>query len=102
MTVQAGEFQVAAVVAAARAGDRSAWSELVSRFQDAAVGLAVAHGHWSDADDVAQEAFMLAMRNLGSLSDPQAFPAWFATLVRTASSRRRRENRPTLGLVGRR
>lgn len=98
MTARDEPFQVAAVAAAAQAGEASAWSELISRFQDVAVGLAVGHGHWDDADDVAQEAFTLAIRNLESLADPQAFPAWFAALVRTASSRRRRSNRPTVPL----
>lgn len=85
----------AVVVAAAQAGDTAAWGELVSRFQDAAVALAVGQGHWADAEDVAHEAFILAMRNVGGLSDPRAFPGWLATLVRTASSRRRRSVRVT-------
>lgn len=87
------------MVAAAQAGDASAWEELVTRFQDAAVALAVGHGHWNDADDVAQEAFMLAMQNVRTLADPRAFPGWFATLVRTASSRRHRSDRHTVALT---
>lgn len=96
MTTSLTSPDAAALVAAAQAGDADAWGELVARFQDAAVALAVGHGHWSDADDVAQEAFMLAMQHIASLTDPRAFPGWFAALVRTASSRRRRSARPTV------
>ena len=47
-----------AVVEAAQRGDHAAWSELVARFQDFAVGMAVAcSGDWDAAPDAAQEAF---------------------------------------------
>lgn len=99
MTASHADADAATVVAAAQVGDASAWEELVTRFQDAAVALAVGHGHWSDADDVAQEAFILAMQNVCNLVDPHAFPGWFATLVRTASSRRHRSTRHTVPLA---
>ena len=99
MTAPRADADSAALVVAAQAGDASAWEELVTRFQDAAVALAMGHGHWNDAEDVAQEAFMLAMQNVGNLADPRAFPGWFATLVRTASSRRHRSTRLTVALT---
>src|SRR5688500_14935203 len=99
MTASNADADAATLVVAAQAGDALAWQELVARFQDAAVALAVGHGHWNDADDVAQEAFMLAMQNVGGLTDPRAFPGWFATLVRTASSRRHRSTRHTVALT---
>jgi RNA polymerase sigma factor (sigma-70 family) len=85
--------ELAVIVGRAAGGDLDAWSLLVGRFEDAAVAMAVAAGCWDDAADVAQEAFALAFRHLGSLRDPQAFPAWFATLVRTAAGRRHRRAR---------
>jgi len=84
---------LADVVRRAAGGDVAAWGTLVTRFQDAAVGMAVARGGWDGAEDVAQEAFTLAFRHLGGLDEPQAFPAWFATLVRTAAGRRLRRAR---------
>ena len=78
-----------AVVEAAQRGEHAAWSELVARFQDFAVGMAVAcSGDWDAAPDAAQEAFGLAFRKLDDLEDPDVFAGWFATLVRTACSRR--------------
>ena len=80
-----------AVVEAAQRGDHTAWSELVVRFQDFAFGMAVAcSGDWDGAPDAAQEAFGTAFRKLADLEEPEAFPGWFATLVRTACSRRTR------------
>jgi RNA polymerase sigma factor (sigma-70 family) len=87
------DVTLAELVALARGGEAEAWGELARRFQDVAVGLAVARGCWDAAEDVAQEAFALAFRHLGALEDPQAFPAWFATLVRTAANRRIRRAR---------
>jgi RNA polymerase sigma factor (sigma-70 family) len=87
-----------AVIEAAQHGDHAAWCELVARFQDFAVGMAVAcSGDWDAAPDAAQEAFGLAFRRLADLEDPDAFPGWFATLVRTACSRRARRKRLTVG-----
>jgi RNA polymerase sigma factor (sigma-70 family) len=51
-------------------------------------------GGWDNAADAAQEAFAQAFRHIDELVDPQAFPAWFATLVRTACSRQTRKSRP--------
>lgn len=38
-------------------------------------------GDYHTAEDAAQEAFFDAYRNLGSLRDPAAFPAWFKTVL---------------------
>ena len=84
-----------ALVAAAQAGDAAAWEPLIARFEDFAVAAAVGLGGNLDAaQDIAQEAFVLAFRHLGSLDDPLAFPAWLLRLVRTAAGRRNRRRRP--------
>ena len=89
--------ELAEVVEAAQAGDNRAWAELIARFQDAAVAMAVAYsGDWEGAPDVAQEAFGLAYRNFADLQDPRAFPGWFSTLIRTASARRTRRRQLAL------
>ncbi|MGH8979300.1 MAG: sigma-70 family RNA polymerase sigma factor [Acidimicrobiia bacterium] len=79
------------IVEAARSGDHTAWSELVVRFQDLAVAVAVgSSGDWDAAPDIAQDAFGIAFRKLVDLEEPDAFPGWFAAIVRTACSRRAR------------
>src|SRR5688500_6013391 len=83
------------IVESAQSGDDDAWAVLLDGLQDVAVALALGTvGDWHAAHDAAQDAFTLALLHIGKLSDPQAFPAWFARLVRTACSRQTRVRRP--------
>jgi RNA polymerase sigma-70 factor (ECF subfamily) len=85
-----------ATVVAAQRGDPGAWTHIVQAFQDRAVAIAAATtGDWDAARDVAQDAFGEAFRSLGGLRDPQAFTAWFTTVVRSAGSRRLRRRELT-------
>jgi RNA polymerase sigma factor (sigma-70 family) len=71
-----------AVVERARGGDLSAFSDLVVRFQDLAVGTAFSWlGEIELARDATQEAFLEAHLHLGELREPAAFPAWLRRLV---------------------
>lgn len=82
------------LVRAAQAGSIGAWPPLVARFEDLAVAAAVGLcGDLDEAPDLAQEALTEAVRNISSLKDPNAFPAWLLTLVRTANNRRTRRRR---------
>ncbi len=70
------------VVGRAQTGDLVAYETLVVRFQDLAVGYAYARlGDLHLAEDVAQEAFLQAHRDLPALREPAAFPGWFRRLV---------------------
>jgi RNA polymerase sigma-70 factor (ECF subfamily) len=95
MTLAKDRDSWSALVAAARRGDADAWPPLIDRFEDFAVAAAVGlGGDLDEAQDIAQEAFALAFRHLGSLDDPTAFPAWLLRLIRTAAGRRTRRLRP--------
>jgi RNA polymerase sigma-70 factor, ECF subfamily len=95
MTLAEDRDSWSALVAAAQRGDAGAWPPLIDRFEDFAVAAAVGlGGHLDAAQDIAQEAFALAFRHVGSLDDPIAFPAWLLRLVRTAAGRRARRLRP--------
>ena len=65
------------LVAAAAAGDREAFDELVRRYQVPIVNLARAltAGH-RDAEDLAQEVFVRAWRGLGGFRGDSAFSTW--------------------------
>ena len=59
-----------------------AFGELVHLFQDMA--YSVAYGMLDDfhlAQDVVQESFVTAYRQLGQLREPKAFPGWFKRIV---------------------
>ena len=79
------------LVLAAQADDREAFAELVRRYQRVVVSTA-----WSvlrdyqAAEDVSQDSFVLAFRELGALRSPQAFGPWLLTLTRREALRRRR------------
>ena len=95
MTLAEERDSWSALVAAAQRGDADAWPPLIDRFEDLAVAAAVGlGGDLHEAKDIAQEAFALAFRHVGSLEDPSAFPAWLLRLVRTAAGRRTRRRRP--------
>ncbi len=88
---------LAPIVIRARQGDARAYEELVSRFQDMAVGYAYALlGNWQEAEDAAQEAFISAYCNLPKLRDGAAFPGWFRRIVYSQAQRRLRAKEPSL------
>ena len=71
------------LVRKAREGDRGAFEALVGRYQRpaylAALGVT---GSPEDAEDVAQEAFIVALERLDECRDPSRFAGWFLTIVR--------------------
>ncbi|TVP50021.1 MAG: sigma-70 family RNA polymerase sigma factor [Gemmatimonadales bacterium] len=73
----------AVLVRRAIGGDQEAFSELVRRYQRAAylVALGVTRRH-EDAEDVAQEAFVVALERLEECRDPDRFAGWFTTIVK--------------------
>ena len=78
------------LVAAAVRGDREAFAALVERHQHAARRLSAALIGSSDADDVAQEAFVRAYRSLASFKSGSAFRPWLLRIVANQASNHRR------------
>ncbi len=63
-------------------GDSDAFGRLVDRYKEAVYGAAYARtGNFQDAQDIAQEAFILAYRRLASLHAPCRFASWLYTIV---------------------
>jgi RNA polymerase sigma-70 factor (ECF subfamily) len=79
------------LIALARAGDRTAFGQLLEQHLPAARRLALAAvGQPSDADEAVQEASVAAWQRLSGLHDPSAFRSWFLRIVwRKALDRRR-------------
>lgn len=74
------------------AGEKDAFCALVRRYQDLAYGVAV--GMLSDFDlaqDVVQEAFLSAYRDLPKLKDPARFGGWLRGIVRHTAHRALRD-----------
>jgi len=79
----------------ARAGAQRAFELLVQRYQGLAIARAFAVlNDRTEAEDVAQEAFLNAFRSLGQLRSPEAFGPWLlqavANVARRAASKRAR------------
>ena len=65
------------LVNAAKQGDKAAFGQIVTRFQDMAFASAYAMlGDACTAQDAAQEAFIDAYLCLPNLREPAAFPRW--------------------------
>jgi RNA polymerase sigma-70 factor (ECF subfamily) len=71
------------LVQRAQAGDSQAFGALVDRYMRAAyaVGLSVTGRH-DDAEDAAQEGFMVALERLDDCRAPDRFAGWLMTIVR--------------------
>lgn len=71
------------LVRRAQAGDGEAFGTLVGRYMRAAyaVGLSVTGRH-DDAEDAAQEGFMVALERLDDCRIPARFAGWLMTIVR--------------------
>lgn len=79
------------LVERARGGDAAAFGELVERHQQAVVRAALAVlGDPADAEDVAQDAFVLAFRRLESFRGDASFKTWVLTIAWHEALNRRR------------
>ena len=80
------------LVRAVRAGETSAFTELVRRYQRAAV--VTAHAVLNDfhlAQDTVQEAFVIAHGRLGELRNAASFGPWLLSIARRQALRVRRD-----------
>lgn len=73
----------AELVASSLAGDREAFGLIVGRYQRLLCSLAYsATGSLSQSEDLAQEAFVDAWRQLGSLREPEKLRPWLCGILR--------------------
>ena len=74
------------LVLRARRGEELALSMLIERYQKPAYALALSViGRHEDAEDVAQESFLVALEQLDECRSPERFAGWFMTIVRNRS-----------------
>ena len=74
------------LVLRARKGDDIAFGLLVERYQRAVYAVAVSvTGRHEDAEDAAQEAFLVALGRLDECRSPERFAGWLMTIVRNRS-----------------
>ncbi|HUF34091.1 MAG TPA: sigma-70 family RNA polymerase sigma factor [Acidimicrobiales bacterium] len=81
-----------ALVEEARAGDGSARSALLSRFEPLVRSTARRLVHVDRIDDVVQESYAAALQKLPELHTAAAFPSWLRLIVRKQASRQRADS----------
>ena len=75
-----------ALVRAARRGDRDAFGRLYERFARTIHAILLARVPRSDAEDLVQDVFLAALRQLHALRDDAAFPGWLARIARNKAN----------------
>jgi len=82
------------LVRAAAAGDRAAFGELYVRYARLVHGILLARVPPAEADDLVQDVFLSAMRQLRGLRTVAAFRGWLAAIARNRSMDYFRQARP--------
>ncbi len=71
------------LVRAAQRGDRQAFGQLVTRYQQAVYATAFRRlDNHADAQELCQEVFIQALRKIGQLRDPRCFGGWLRSIAR--------------------
>jgi RNA polymerase sigma-70 factor (ECF subfamily) len=87
--------EIAALISAARAGSREAFGELVAQHESVVFRTALAAlGRPEDAEDAAQDAFVVAWQKLAGYRGEASFRTWLLAITwRQALTRRRTRGR---------
>lgn len=80
------------LVRASRNGDRSAFGRLYSHYSRVVHAIVLARVGPSEAQDLVQDVFLTAMRQLHALRDDAAFGGWLATIARNRANGHRRSS----------
>jgi RNA polymerase sigma factor (sigma-70 family) len=82
-TMMTREISDAELVSRSLAGDREAFSQIVTRYQTLICSLAYSGmGNLGQSEDVAQETFITAWRHLSHLREPDKLRSWLCGIVR--------------------
>jgi RNA polymerase sigma factor (sigma-70 family) len=92
----------AELVSASISGDRDAFGQIVARYQSLVCSLAYsATGSLSQSEDLAQETFVAAWKQLAGLREPEKLRAWLCGIARNLINNfLRREGREPLHKAG--
>ncbi len=89
----------AALVSSARDGDRAAFGRLYDRYARMVHGILLCRVPPPEVDDLVQEVFLAALRQLHALRDVARFGAWLAVITRNRASDYYRKSGPEAALT---
>jgi RNA polymerase sigma-70 factor (ECF subfamily) len=75
-----------ALVGSAREGDRAAFGRLYDRYGRMVHGILLCRVPPREVDDLVQEVFLVALRQLHALRDVSRFAAWLAAITRNRAN----------------
>jgi RNA polymerase sigma factor (sigma-70 family) len=79
------------LIEASRRGEREAFGLLVSRYQDVVCAVSFSStGNWALSQDVAQDTFIAAWRQLGQLREVRRLRPWLCGIARNLARKARR------------
>jgi RNA polymerase sigma factor (sigma-70 family) len=82
----------AELVEASRRGERDAFGQLVTRYQDVVCAVSYSGtGNWALSEDVAQDTFIAAWRQLGQLRETNRLRAWLCQIARNLARKARQK-----------
>ncbi|MDQ2844533.1 MAG: RNA polymerase sigma factor, partial [Acidobacteriota bacterium] len=96
LTTVEPKLQEATLVRAAQSGDRAAFGTLYQEYGRLIHGVLLAHVSYQDAEDLMQEVFMKALKQLPALREPAAFSGWLIAIARRTATDYLRTRRTTL------
>ena len=95
------QIDASSLVNSAMAGDQQAFGELVLKYAGLVTGVAYSVcGDFARSEDVGQEVFLEAWKNLATLREPAKFSSWLCTIARRRAidAVRRLKSRPATEL----
>ncbi len=92
--IRTTETSDATLVAESLNGSREAFRQIVERYQNLVCSLAYGStGNVSHSEDVAQETFVAAWKDLRLLREPQKLRSWLCSIVRSRTYKALRRDR---------
>ncbi len=85
----------AQIIERVAAGDQEAFGELYKMFAPMVHGIVLARVRRDEVDDIVQEVFLSAYKNLDTLRDKSAVGGWLAMIARNRTAEFYRHARPT-------
>ena len=68
-------------------GDQSAWARLVEEYRGLVYSICILFcGSTQDAEDLMQDVFVKALKQLPNLREPAAFPGWLIAIARRTAT----------------
>ncbi len=90
-SLKATNCDIEGLVRSSRAGDRSAFDELVRLYQRRAMQVAVrALGDATEAAEAVQDGFVRAYLSIGKLRQPERFESWLLRIIVNSAINRRK------------